>query len=781
MGKFIDSSGICRLMIESGLIADGSIRGIIGGTHFNRCKKVHDVAALAFKLMHINEFIENYGKLDHDEKLSIDEIVENLIKENQTHQTESAKHQLKDILDNYRTYTCKTLSGEHGLTAQFILMYVQFVEYYKLFEYAIRTSDLEMYIVAARKMCPLFFTLNHSNYARYLVKYLDDLMNLDQTHPGFKEVFENGALSIRRTSKNFCRSAVDLTLEQTINANAANKLTGITSFTNSLYARQRWSETHSARKAIITHLIEHLQLNELSENSASVHQTNIFNTQVENFITEVQNNINPFSENLNRLKLFNISTGKSTSDSVAEFILKVESNGIEKMEKFIEECRTDVNRFNKPISKNVIKNFTSEIVKRKISSKICIQEAKHERNILGQILCLAMTNSVDLKSVLSFPLTTVPHSIAHADGTMIRSSKKDELLTLLMAKVSVEPIRSPNYDVEILDGYFTLNGLRDTPTKYGLFAMFFLKVICKTSAREVHLIFDKFKSPSLKDLNLNSREELFHRSQSTRIKISGPNQERACSLSKCLMHHEFKEELVTFLIKHWSTCDIADILGETRIFVSFGESCYIFSKNSELGKEIVSFRNNHFEIESKIIFHLNKILAKDILVRASNPEKMLIYLLYNMTSWTKDKTKNIWMEIGDTNKNTLEQVNINNIYSALNTTMIKAMPAWFVYTGYEYEPAFFGKGRKICFKHFEKKSEYQAAFANFGIHEPTARDIQLIEEYTCQIYNVKADGVNEARINLFQKAYTTKNGIDFTKKGGLLRFAFCILFCKNYC
>lgn len=161
-------------------------------------------------------------------------------------------------MNQYNAYTQDTLEGKHGQTAQFVSLYVWFIELYQLFERAIRTSDLNMYIFSSYRMCALFFTFNHRNYARWLSRNLNDLMNIGDTHQGLLAEFQNGALSIRRTTKNFSRSAVDLTLEQTINLNAANKLTGITAFTNSLNARQRWSETHAVRTAVITHLLESL-------------------------------------------------------------------------------------------------------------------------------------------------------------------------------------------------------------------------------------------------------------------------------------------------------------------------------------------------------------------------------------------------------------------------------------------------------------------------------------------------------------------------------------------
>ena len=65
----------------------------------------------------------------------------------------------------------------------------------------------------------------------------DIMIKMEKTHPGISQYFKNGALSIKWTKQDFSRSAVDLTLEQTINADAASRLTGITAFTNYILAR----------------------------------------------------------------------------------------------------------------------------------------------------------------------------------------------------------------------------------------------------------------------------------------------------------------------------------------------------------------------------------------------------------------------------------------------------------------------------------------------------------------------------------------------------------------
>lgn len=179
IGKFIDSSGIPKMMIDCGLIAEGSMKGLITGTHFNRCKKVHLVAALSFKKLHFNAFYEKYAQEDHVEKLDEKEIHE-ILKADLSNPDNRTLFLLDDILRKYEIFTDQTLKGEHGCTAQFVMMYARFIDYYLIFERAIRTSDFKLYIYALFSMTALFFTFNHHNYARWSVRYLDELINIDE-------------------------------------------------------------------------------------------------------------------------------------------------------------------------------------------------------------------------------------------------------------------------------------------------------------------------------------------------------------------------------------------------------------------------------------------------------------------------------------------------------------------------------------------------------------------------------------------------------------------------
>lgn len=774
IGKFIASSGIPKIMIESGIIAEGSMKGFLSGTHFNRCKTIHVATATALKILHFNAFLEKYqdDAFVNKDKLLVNEIADMLEDENRSYMDiEVLKKKLEDVLNEYNSYTEKTLKGLNGHTAKFALMYVSLVELFQTFEYAIRTCDIELYIYAAFKICPIFFIFNHQNYSRWLTWNIDELMNIQTTHPGLIDEFSNGGLSIRRTKKNFSRSAIDITLEQTINANAANKLTGIAAFTNNLSARQRWSETHTIRTAIITELMNSLGLNSTNENEGE-YKTKIFKSRLTKFSEEICQNINPFNDELNREKLFNLSTGKAASQQTADFLLNVETNGVKKMESFIRECQIDENRFGRPIKKSTINNFSSELFKNKHSSIKNITETKAERNILGQILCLALRKEIDLASVLSYPLTAVPHSIAHFDGSMVSNYQKAELTNLFISKLNSSHVThsndQPKFDVDIIDGFHLLNNLREPPVKYGQFANLVLQNICRTNAHEVHLIFHKDQSPSPGDVNARKQRELYGDS-TMNFKIKGPNQERSSSLIKCLKSSSFRNELVQFFVDHWSKEEemCAKTLNEKRVFLSFGNNCYLFSNQFPKGRALATFENNHFEIELKIILHLSKITALNIRVKIENPDAILVYLLYHLKNWPNEKQ--LWIEYGDISRNTLRVINVRQIYGVLTPNLIDALPAWFVFSGCLYEPSFYGKARKTCLKVLEKSTGFQRAFGQINA-DMREEDVQLIEQFTCQLYGSKENSVNTSRLDIFLKGYSSTNFTDFKKNGESMVF-----------
>lgn len=127
-------------------------------------------------------------------------------------------------MNKYQEFYEETALGKLGKTAQCWFLYTELVHRFMRFT---RTNDMKLFIHSLDEMCSLIFAIFRPNYSKWVVKYV---LTLIDARPCFRERLANGVLSIRRTTKHFSRTEVDLTIEQTINPDAASRLTGISAF-----------------------------------------------------------------------------------------------------------------------------------------------------------------------------------------------------------------------------------------------------------------------------------------------------------------------------------------------------------------------------------------------------------------------------------------------------------------------------------------------------------------------------------------------------------------------
>lgn len=76
------------------------------------------------------------------------------------------------------------------------------------------------------------------------------------------------------------------------------------------------------------------------------------------FMDTIKRNINPFDSNLDTGVFYNIATGRAAPDETAAFLLNIEETGTQLRETFISECAASNDRFEKPIKRNPILNFS---------------------------------------------------------------------------------------------------------------------------------------------------------------------------------------------------------------------------------------------------------------------------------------------------------------------------------------------------------------------------------------------------------------------------------------
>ena len=100
LGKFIAESGGPSILVASETIASGSLKGFITGKHYNRCKRIHPLLAVAMEIE--SEYVSELLQMQ-DKNFS----------------TESLSKELIEMIHMYLEFKENTRNGMHGKTAQY--------------------------------------------------------------------------------------------------------------------------------------------------------------------------------------------------------------------------------------------------------------------------------------------------------------------------------------------------------------------------------------------------------------------------------------------------------------------------------------------------------------------------------------------------------------------------------------------------------------------------------------------------------------------------------------
>jgi hypothetical protein len=730
VGKYIDESGGPYILAESGLLASNSIKSFLNLNSYNRRKRLHGLLSLAFEILHYKAFEKQQ---DRDE---FDKLITEIQSNSESHHDSK---EMNDLFSQYSKFKEDTESGKHGKTAQYWIIYINMIKLYRTFIRSIRESDIDLYIYCLPLITNLFFTFNQPNYARWTTRYHDNLLKLKDSHPLIYENFKRGLFGIKRTEKSFSRSPIDLTLEQTINADASSQKTGITNLTNSIAARQRWADSHFLRTEIISEVMQDLSLDQKEDVSRDLKPNRIEkdNLDLDRLMTTIVETTNPFDDKLEKDKLFNISTGRAASEETSAFLLNVNNIGEKARIEFIEKTIESPKRFEESIKRQKLKTFSSEVPKRQvIGNDNKIKAVTMMRDLFGSVLYLSLEKDIDMGLVLQYPLTPVPLSLSHIDGSMLKTPKVTLLKNLESRIVSIPP---NNIDITVVDAMFYLHLQTNLPETFGAVSRHILKSLCSHESKVIHVIFDKTISPSIKDSERDSRMLDRHSS----FQIKGKTQKRPDNWLAALRNDQFKESIVKYLIESWKESDKINILGEKVVYANCGDKVYSFrvSGNEVEVQQEDEYFCMHEEADSRMIYHLTKMeMNKRVVIRTSDTDVLIIAL----GCFEFIRHLNIWLEVGLFSKNTLRFININQLFTTLGSKLSKSLPGYHAFTGSDYTAAFSRKGKLSGLKLLEKENEFQETFGKLGEEEISDATFEQLESFACRMYGMKkVNSINE--------------------------------------
>lgn len=108
IGKFISESGLPHILTESGVLAQGSLRGFLNGTNFNRNKRIHPMLAVALETLHFESFLKNQDTMEKT-RLTALLLTIKLEPGEETNFCNSLPSELHELFESYEKYRDTTL------------------------------------------------------------------------------------------------------------------------------------------------------------------------------------------------------------------------------------------------------------------------------------------------------------------------------------------------------------------------------------------------------------------------------------------------------------------------------------------------------------------------------------------------------------------------------------------------------------------------------------------------------------------------------------------------
>ena len=141
--------------------------------------------------------------------------------------------------------------------------------------------------------------------------YVLELLNLENKNPEVELQLRSGGFSVNRSGRKFSNVGVDMALEQTINAEAKNRLKEIIGYADISSAVNRWITTNSMRSEI-ANVLEIAHLDKSIDGTKELRTPRIVKDKedVQKVKKLIKNTLNPFDKSTNVDALFNIRTGR---------------------------------------------------------------------------------------------------------------------------------------------------------------------------------------------------------------------------------------------------------------------------------------------------------------------------------------------------------------------------------------------------------------------------------------------------------------------------------------
>ena len=483
---------------------------------------------------------------------------------------------VQGLAEEYFKFKQDVRNGKLGKTAKFWIQYADLIWNILHLQRATKTNDLDLHISSFEKMCPLFFSMDHQNYAHYLTCYILLLLNLDISHPGAKDLLKKRGFSVGRSTFPASRVPIDQMIEHCNKDAKGNG--GVVGISQNNSAYQRWCITRHRRASFVSLLKEQLGVN----SKDNPHKDNMksemkkSDKKVRAVMQSFKGFQNPFEMTGEDSPLVSLSSGLQASKQVEDDMLTLQEVGRKQHQSFIKErLVTKSTSFHAPIKRNRKQNFASlsKTTSLKTSQKQELK-LKAQRNVFGQLLMLSEKHHLDLQKVMEYPLGPVPWSLATADGMPIKTDKA-ALMTKLEEESSYKYPEKERDHVHVIDGNALFHNLTQIPDTFGELAKDIFKRLPK--GKRLHFLTDNYHDMSIK------ASERLKRGESNALLLAGPSmktpkkEKHKDGWKEFLRNDKNKKQFIQFLLSEWEKDEYAESLLNRQIYFAYDHiTCVLY-------------------------------------------------------------------------------------------------------------------------------------------------------------------------------------------------------------
>ena len=453
IGHLMTSTGL-QTMLEC-VYAENTVPHMLSGKAISRAVRGHLLVIASLHAIMMSEIYdcpvitENDGETDNSSELfcmednvdltQISNLLDNTIVAELTIEDLDGNEAIRNMLERIETYKNKLSSSR---TANLWFQYMEMVQILCKFIKAERIGHFNLHLQAVSDMLPFFAASGHSLYAKSAYIYLQEMSNLQETHPNVYIKFQQGYHVVRRSDRFWAGLSTDLVIEQVLmrNLKSTGGLTrgrGMTELQRAiwLFSTPACAEVNRAMQEVTNVAYE---TSEQHKEASPARLSRDFKDAMKILWYAMARN--PFD---NRQELMSIDTGEVASSAVNVDDAKKIGKGILQS-----------------MSGSVVADYTFRRKENAVTMK-----ARSTIQVDGEIISVdpllmfqrlitavrGLGSELDLETAFSYELCTFPPSLIESDG-LLREANKPQIANSIWSLMGPDVASFPEDPLYILDG-----------------------------------------------------------------------------------------------------------------------------------------------------------------------------------------------------------------------------------------------------------------------------------------------------------------------------------------